>query len=386
MRRISRGQAPILPDHPRPTRFGWRALLIVFCLALEVRASFHFMQIEQVVAGVNGDYSAQAIQLRMRSAGQEQVQLTRLVAWDANGENPVVLIDMGHAVAVSQTGARILAATEAFARHTEPQAIPDFVMTAPIPPSYVTAGSLTFETDDGDFIVWRLSWGGENYRGTTRGGQTNDDDGDFGPPAESPLPGDETAALHILLDAEATGTGSAADFMISESPALFVNNEGQSFILTVFSCPDETAGADADGVGLDCDFCPDDPEKSNPQRCGCGTPEADMDADGLQDCAALPAPLIEDGGNGSEDDPASDPDSSDGEDNVHADDDHAADGSDDGAASPDPNEPAMGTIGEVQYGAFCGTVSAWMWGLIAVTMFATARQRRCARARDRSHR
>ena len=31
-------------------------------------ATFHFMQIEQVIGGVNGDSTAQAIQLRMRSA------------------------------------------------------------------------------------------------------------------------------------------------------------------------------------------------------------------------------------------------------------------------------------------------------------------------------
>ena len=42
--------------------------------------SFHFMQIEQVIGGVNGDPSAQAIQLRMRTCFQNQVQQARLVA------------------------------------------------------------------------------------------------------------------------------------------------------------------------------------------------------------------------------------------------------------------------------------------------------------------
>ncbi len=37
--------------------------------ALPAQATFHLMQIEQVIGGVNGDTTAQAIQLRMRFAG-----------------------------------------------------------------------------------------------------------------------------------------------------------------------------------------------------------------------------------------------------------------------------------------------------------------------------
>jgi hypothetical protein len=54
---------------PSVSRYGpW--LLIALCgLALQepALASYHFMQIEQVIGGVNGDSAAQAIQLRMRS-------------------------------------------------------------------------------------------------------------------------------------------------------------------------------------------------------------------------------------------------------------------------------------------------------------------------------
>ena len=42
-------------------------------LRSQAHATFHLMQIEQVIGGVNGDTSAQAIQLRMRFAGQTQV-------------------------------------------------------------------------------------------------------------------------------------------------------------------------------------------------------------------------------------------------------------------------------------------------------------------------
>ena len=45
------------------------------------------MQIAQVIGGVNGDPSAQAIQLRMRTGFQEQVQNARLVVYDMTGSN-----------------------------------------------------------------------------------------------------------------------------------------------------------------------------------------------------------------------------------------------------------------------------------------------------------
>ncbi len=47
--------------------------LAAMALALPAQATFHFMQIEQVIGGVNGDTTAQAVQLRMRPAGQVEV-------------------------------------------------------------------------------------------------------------------------------------------------------------------------------------------------------------------------------------------------------------------------------------------------------------------------
>ncbi len=56
---------------------GYRALVLALfllvVLTLPAQASFHLMQIEQVIGGVNGDTNAQAIQLRMRFAGQNLV-------------------------------------------------------------------------------------------------------------------------------------------------------------------------------------------------------------------------------------------------------------------------------------------------------------------------
>ena len=126
-----------------------------FCVCLAVISSaglttqlqaaflFHLMQIEQVIAGVEGDTSAQAIQLRMRNVSQNFTSGKRLIAHDANGENPVVRLIFGN-VSVGLAGSRILVATSSFAAHLSPSITPDFIMTNAIPASYLAAGSLTF--------------------------------------------------------------------------------------------------------------------------------------------------------------------------------------------------------------------------------------------------
>jgi hypothetical protein len=41
---------------------------------------------------------------------------------------------------------------------------------------------------------------------------------------------------------------------------------------------------DGDGVGNACDLCPDDPDKTEPGYCDCGTPDTDTDSDSTPDC------------------------------------------------------------------------------------------------------
>ncbi len=113
------------------------------------RASFHLMQIEQVIGGVNGDTTAQAIQLRLRSLGMNLVASARVRCWDAAGQNPIVLMNMAANVPNSAAGARILIASENFASHTSPAAVPNFTMTNLIPVDRLAAGSITFESDGG---------------------------------------------------------------------------------------------------------------------------------------------------------------------------------------------------------------------------------------------
>src|SRR5262245_14721337 len=92
----------------------WMALLAL-ALAPAAQASFHLMQIEQVIGGVNGDTSQQAIQLRMRFAGQHVVSQARLNAFDAAGANLVLVVDMQSDVIATTAGSHVLIATAAFA-------------------------------------------------------------------------------------------------------------------------------------------------------------------------------------------------------------------------------------------------------------------------------
>ena len=83
------------------TRTSLVALVAGACLAPAAFASFHVMQIEQVMLSYDGDNTVQAIQLRMRTSFQNQVQLARIRAFDATGANPIVIVNMA-AFAINQ--------------------------------------------------------------------------------------------------------------------------------------------------------------------------------------------------------------------------------------------------------------------------------------------
>ena len=205
------------------------ALVAAFSAA-SAKASFHLMQIEQIIAGVNGDVTKQAIQLRMRSSFQNQVQFSRIRAWDAAGANPVVLVTFPAAVPNSASGDRVLVCTAAFLNSTTPAAVADRIMT-PIPASYLAAGSITFE-DTAGTIYWRVSFGGAAYTGSNTGSVTNDADGNFGPAFASPLPTSGLQALRFNGAANAPSTNNAADYSVTAGAATFTNNARNSFLLT----------------------------------------------------------------------------------------------------------------------------------------------------------
>lgn len=205
------------------------ALLVV--LVAPARASFHLMQIEQVIAGVDGDNTLQAIQLRMRSSFQNLVQNSRLVVWDATGANPIVVSSPSSSVLNQGAGVRVLIASAGFSGATDPAASVDFVMDNLIPESYLAAGSLTFENSAGTIVYWRLSWGGAGYTGSNSGAVTNDPDGDFGPPFAGVLPSSGTQAVRFTGSATATSSTNESDYALTAGDAVFRNNAGQSFVV-----------------------------------------------------------------------------------------------------------------------------------------------------------
>ncbi len=204
------------------------ALLMVALGSRPAAATFHRMQIEQVVAGLNGLTTVQAFQLRMRFAFENLVSHARLVVRDAGGMNPVLLFDMTSDVANATLGSRVLIATSDFMFLTSPTVVPDFTMGSKIPDSYLPAGTLTYEDDFGT-VYWRLMWGGAAYTGPTTGFTTNDSDGNFGPPFAGPLPSASTRALLFPNGASALSTNNAADYALTaEQSAVFTNNAGTS--------------------------------------------------------------------------------------------------------------------------------------------------------------
>lgn len=193
-------------------------------------ASFHLMQVEQIIGSVNGNTAAQAIQLRMRSAGQNLVSASRVRAWDAAGANPVIVMDMTTSVASGSSGARVLLATSAFttaAQAVTPGFTPDFTMSAPIPTAYLAAGRLTFE-DDGGTIYWMVAWGGASYTGGVTGSTTNDANGNFGPPFAQGLPTTGLKGLLFQGAATASSTSNSTDYALSAEPATVTKNSGAS--------------------------------------------------------------------------------------------------------------------------------------------------------------
>jgi hypothetical protein len=217
-------------------RIRWVAFVAAALSTLFVRpaaATFHEMQIEQVIGGVDGSTAIQAVQLRMRASLQGQVSNARLVVRDATGANPVLLIAFPTNVTNSAAGDRVLAATAAFAVSTSPSLTPDFILTNPIPDSYMAAGTLTYEDNVGT-ILWRLSWGGAGYTGPGTGALTNDADGNFAPQYAGPLPTTPGQALLFQGASFALSTNNAADYALTTGSATFTNNARASGTIVSF--------------------------------------------------------------------------------------------------------------------------------------------------------
>jgi uncharacterized repeat protein (TIGR01451 family) len=217
----------------KPFRRTMVACLTSMFLTSPAFASFHLMKVEQVIGGVGGDATQQAIQLRMRAGGQNLVgNIARLVVRDAAGQNPVTIITFSSNVASGNLGDRILVVSPAFAA-AHPN-VGDFTMTSLIPSSYLAAGRLTYE-DTGGNIYWSLAWGGAGYTGSNTGLITNDADGNFGPPFGAALPSGSSQAL-LFSTADTNGSApsvsNSTDYAITGGGATFRDNQGRTVTLT----------------------------------------------------------------------------------------------------------------------------------------------------------
>src|SRR5436309_3245288 len=212
------------------TRFAYGLITLLGVLALQptAHASFHLMQIEQVIGAVDSDTTAQAIQLRMRAAGQNFVSQGKLVVFDAAGQNPITVLDLTSNVTNGAVGDHVLIASANFPSHTTPMAVPDFTMANLIPASYFATGSLCWESNAGT-IFWRLSWGGAAYTGPCTGSTVNDVDGNFCPAFGGAIPSTCASALQFQGSATDFSTDNAADYLLIGSPIVFLNNAGASF-------------------------------------------------------------------------------------------------------------------------------------------------------------
>ena len=221
--------------HLRSPRSRILVALAFLTLAVPAEATFHFMQIEQVIGGVNGDTTAQAVQLRMRLAGQTEVGGSQLVVYDAAGNNPITLLTFPSDVGTGAAGSRILITSSSFASYEATPITSDFTMTSTIPASYLAAGRLAFQNSG--LIFWSVSWGGAGYTGPNTGRMENDADGNFGPPFAGVLPSATTSSLRFTGAAGAMSTNNAADYSVTAGSATFTNNAGASTSLILRSRP-----------------------------------------------------------------------------------------------------------------------------------------------------
>ena len=233
----------------RVRRIAFVTAALAALLVRPAGATFHLMQIERVIGGVDGSTAVQAVQLRMRASLQNLVSNARLVVRDATGANPVLLIDFATNVANSAAGDRVLVATSAFASATSPPLVPDFIFTNPIPASYLAAGTLTYEDNVGT-VLWRLSWGGAGYTGPGTGALTNDADGIFSPPFAGPLPSGSGQALVFQSAASALSTSNASNYALTTGPASFTNNARASGTIVSLAGVGDVPGIQALALGL----------------------------------------------------------------------------------------------------------------------------------------
>lgn len=149
-----------------------------------------------------------------------------------------------------------------------------------------------FEGDISNLRVWSVARTAEDIRETMNTGLSDDESGLVG---YWPMC-DAGETVRDLSGNGNNGRRIGAEWV--EGPGAGDDRDGDGVTNLEDGCPDDpaktapgscgcgTADTDRDGDGTpDCtDECPDDPTKTDPGVCGCGVPETDADGDGVEDC------------------------------------------------------------------------------------------------------
>src|SRR4051812_16167517 len=130
------------PSSIRTVKLFVRATLALGLLSATASAGFHLMQIQEVIGAVNGDPTAQAIQLRMSAGGQTFVQGINVWASNSSGTGRTLVLSIPSNVS-GTTGSTILLASQNFKTTMinggDTGFAPDFLFTNLIPASYLAA-------------------------------------------------------------------------------------------------------------------------------------------------------------------------------------------------------------------------------------------------------
>jgi hypothetical protein len=204
------------------------ALVLAGLLAVtQAHAQCTHVQIEMVMGSVGGDPGAQAVQLRIQQAGDNALAGMTVVAYDASGANPVTICTIPSNVSNGALGARVLLCSSALVRRLAPSITPDFLLSTPIPASYLAAGSLTLDMPgDGVGPLWRLSWGGAAYSGSGAVEAINDLDGDCNPACPSTIDDVAGRGVKFKFGPGTPSTTSANDYAPNHGAVKVWNNAG----------------------------------------------------------------------------------------------------------------------------------------------------------------
>lgn len=175
-------------------------------------AAFHLIQIEEIIGGINGDTTEQAIQLRYQFGDQNAIANFRVRYWNSTGTVATTLFTFPSAISSTPskpTGTNILLASTAFnsLMSSVPGYSSDFTLTSTIPANILAGGKLTFETDTGS-IIWSVAFGA--YTGTNTGVYN---DTDFGG-ATVAIPTDSMKGIHFTAAAGTASTTNAAQYSV----------------------------------------------------------------------------------------------------------------------------------------------------------------------------